>query len=51
MSKCLLAYDVKVWSPDALVDRKNEDQAGSCGWIESGEGQALGIDLGTREAK
>jgi hypothetical protein len=34
-----------------MVDEKGEGHAGSCRWIESGEGRALGLDRGTRESR
>jgi hypothetical protein len=30
-----------------VVDGEGEGHAGSCRWTESGEGRALGLDLGT----
>jgi hypothetical protein len=32
-----------------MVDSEGESHAGSCRWIGSGEGQALGLDRGIRE--
>jgi hypothetical protein len=45
MSSC----GVQVWSTGTMVD--NEGHAGSCQWTRSGEGRALGLDIGTREAE
>jgi hypothetical protein len=45
---CLSACGVYVWSTGMMVDGERECHVGSCRWTESVEGQALGLDRGTR---
>ena len=46
----LSACGVQVCSTRTVVDNEGEDYAGSNWWDVSGEGRALGLDRGTKEA-
>jgi hypothetical protein len=48
---CLSACVVQVCSTRTMVDGKGEDFVRLCQWARSSEGQAMGLDQGTREAK
>jgi hypothetical protein len=47
---CLLACGVQVWSTVMVVDDEGKVHACSRQCTGSGEGRAMGLDRGTREA-
>jgi hypothetical protein len=48
---CLLACGVQVCSIGTVVDNEGKDYASLCQWVESDEGQALGLDRGNVETR